>query len=474
VRFAGAALSAGALALATAAGVARAALPVTNGPIVFESSDLGRPAVGIANADGSDYRPNLIAVRPADRDAAVSRDGTRLAFTSRRDANEEIYVAAIDGSGQRDLSRSPARDHDPAWGPGDRIAFASNRAGGEHIFIEPAGGGAVAQLTSGPGVDQQPSWSPDGRQIVFAGDRSGSLDLYVADVATGAVRDITPGPEPDVDPDWGPTGAIAFTRGAFGSQQIYRIDPDGKGLTRLTANAGDNHFPAWSPDGTEIAYTQFGQIQVMSATKGDKERPLGFTSFGGVDGKWGPAPAPAPAATPVPGDTFIVEPGGDTTARVRPGSAATTGTLPTKLRSDVVVPPRLGVDVRVGAVTVKASTPQSGSDVTTIRLSSGRFAVTQPRGGGAPLIRFRGPPPRPCRGATAARKRRHHHHQSAHVKGKGKVKPHYGGAAPSGTTWTVTETCAGSRYSVQEGRLVVTYRGRRITVRAGHSFLARR
>src|SRR3954452_1736844 len=146
-------------ALALAPGAAGAPLPVTNGPIVFEAPLFTRPgvAVGIANADGSNAKFDLIGAPPSDRDPAPSPDGTRLAFTSLRDGNEEIYVAALDGSGQRNLTQSPARDHDPDWGPGDRIAFTSDRAGGEHVFIAPAAGGPATQLTSGPGGDEQPS-----------------------------------------------------------------------------------------------------------------------------------------------------------------------------------------------------------------------------------------------------------------------------------------------------------------------------
>jgi hypothetical protein len=50
----------------------------------------------------------------------------------------------------------------------------------------------------------------------------------------------------------GVNGKIAFTRGG----DIYTVSPDGSGEARLT-NTGDNQSPAWSPDGTKIAFASF-------------------------------------------------------------------------------------------------------------------------------------------------------------------------------------------------------------------------
>ena len=54
-----------------------------------------------------------------------SPDGRRIAFTTNRDGNTELYVMNADGSGQRRLTRTPERfEGNPAWSPdGSRIAF---------------------------------------------------------------------------------------------------------------------------------------------------------------------------------------------------------------------------------------------------------------------------------------------------------------------------------------------------------------
>jgi Tol biopolymer transport system component len=79
------------------------------------------------NADGTDQR-RLTTDAAFDADPTFSPDGTRLAFTSTRDGNTQIYVMAVDGSAQRRLTFDPAVDQLADWSPdGSRIAFESTR-----------------------------------------------------------------------------------------------------------------------------------------------------------------------------------------------------------------------------------------------------------------------------------------------------------------------------------------------------------
>lgn len=106
---------------------------------------------------------------------ALSPDGTRIAYTSTRDGNQELYVASHDGSQAVRLTQDPAIDAHPAWSlDGERLAFATNRWGDLEIAIVRPDGTGIRRLTDSPGLDDYPSFAPDGRQVAFTTNRGGT------------------------------------------------------------------------------------------------------------------------------------------------------------------------------------------------------------------------------------------------------------------------------------------------------------
>jgi Tol biopolymer transport system component len=147
-----------------------------------------------------------------DGDPAVSPDGARIAFTSERDGNREVYVMNADGSGQQRLTTTGGRvsspafdsvDENPSWSPdGTRIAFDSTRDGNWELYVMNADGSGQTRLTDHPALDARPVWSPDGRQIAFESEREarGARHVYVMDADGVAPRRLTAGL--DVGADW--------------------------------------------------------------------------------------------------------------------------------------------------------------------------------------------------------------------------------------------------------------------------------
>ncbi len=113
----------------------------------------------------------------------------------------------------------------------------------------------------------------------------------------------------DSSPAWSPDGTrIAFGSPSDRSPEIYVFDSDGSDLDRLTNNSAADWWPTWSPDGARIAFasTRDGsaEIYVMDADGGDVER---LTNSGGVNGwpAWSPNGAKIAFASGRGGDPEI-------------------------------------------------------------------------------------------------------------------------------------------------------------------------
>jgi TolB protein len=236
-------------------------------------------------------------------DAPCTHLESQIAFSSTRDFpnatqaelfnDSEIYLMNPEGTDPRRLTNNTSGDGFAALSPdGKRIVFDSNRDRGatdpvntSDLFLMHSDGSEQTRLTRGSSA----TWSPDGKSIAFhasasyyasggavtglpirtdPGSATSDSDIFVARVGalldgTAQPTDITNSPDMiDDDPDWSPDGTkIVFTSHpntddpTFSNQaEIYVINPDGTGLRRLTFNNEEERGPAWSPDGTRIAY----------------------------------------------------------------------------------------------------------------------------------------------------------------------------------------------------------------------------
>jgi len=208
----------------------------------------------VMNPDGSD-QVNLTNLHPAGNLYPTwSPDGTRIAFQSHRDDDAAIYVMNADGSNQVNLTNHPVADQYPAWSPdGTRIAFQSHRDDDAAIYVMNADGSDQVNLTNHPVADQQPAWSPDGTRIAFTSYRDNDWgDIYVMNADGSNQVNLTnhPGlPGSYDEPAWSPDGTqIAFSYGdRSGNQEIYAMNADGSNQVRLTNELATDDGAAWSP-----------------------------------------------------------------------------------------------------------------------------------------------------------------------------------------------------------------------------------
>ena len=275
------------LAPASASNIDRSAFPGANGKIAFSSERDGNPEIYVMNADGTN-QTRLTNNPVIDGDPTWSPDGTKIAFHTNRDGNNEIYVMNADGTGATRCTTHGQSDGSPSWAPdGIRLAFQrSDGAVSSNLIVLSSCGGTETQLTfnSGTAVSFQPTWSPDGTKIAFVRDSSGNQRQVwtIKPDGTGPTR-VSPLDNRYVDhPTWSPDGTrIAYGGGhgfgAFGD--IYVINSDGTGaVTNLTSGTSsiNDVAPDWSPDGTKITFVSSrdgnNEIYVMNADGGSPTR----------------------------------------------------------------------------------------------------------------------------------------------------------------------------------------------------------
>jgi Tol biopolymer transport system component len=236
----------------------------------------------------------LTTARPDDAQSAWSPDGRRIAFKSRRNGNNELYVMNADGSGQTRLTNSfNVSEGQPAWSPdGTRLLYRktpdnpiTQNADIWQIDVNPAAPNPRPVLER-TGDERYPSYSPDGTKIVFRGDQdlidhSGDEELYVMNADGTDIVQLTHNDVFDSAPAFSPDGTkIAFESARDSGDplalDIYVMNADGTDVRRLTTDPAHDEGPIFSPDGTKIAFASLrsGQedIWVMNADGSDQRQ----------------------------------------------------------------------------------------------------------------------------------------------------------------------------------------------------------
>ncbi|HET6576750.1 MAG TPA: S9 family peptidase [Gemmatimonadales bacterium] len=277
---------------------------------------------GAASAQRAVGVDDLAKVRDV-TDPRVSPDGAWVAYTvsvpdTAKDQDDtDVWLASWDGKQQVRLTRSPADEHAPRWSPDGRfLAFLSDRDDPrevDQLWLLDRAGGEPERLTSFPGGVSDLAWSPNGRRLAlivsdpdpnakapgdtssrgarpividrfqFKEDETGWLGaehdhLYLFDLPTRAATQLLAGDYDEAAPSWSPDGkSIAFVsrrRPEYDRTDNYDLyvvqAATGAEPRQLTTFAGPDmdpewgsRAPAWSPDGSLIAYVQGGPLALL-------------------------------------------------------------------------------------------------------------------------------------------------------------------------------------------------------------------
>ncbi len=234
----------------------------------------------------------------------VSPDGEWIAYvvtsidSTKDKRNSDIWMISHDGKQTVQLTNSPDAESQPRFSPdGKYISFVAKRGedkASQIYLLDRRGGDAIKATDVKGGLDDY-RWSPDGKRLLlvvkdedfsdtaktkirtpyvidryhFKQDNEGYLDrrathLYLFTVADKKVDTLTTGKYDEVQPAFSPDGSqIAFVSNRTedpdknDNEDIYVIDAKpGAPMKKLTDWPGGDTSPVWSPDGTEIAYLQ--------------------------------------------------------------------------------------------------------------------------------------------------------------------------------------------------------------------------
>jgi len=170
----------------------------------------------------------------------------------------------------------------PALSPkGDKVAFISNRRDYMDLWVISAiDGSTISQLGKGERVGQFEemhilrgglSWDPGGERVAVAA-KGGDYDrLYLVEVASGRItRVIEPRLDGVFQPAWSPDGrSLVFVGIEDGWSDLYRVDLETDAIVRLTESKASESDPAWSQDGTRIAFASDQTLSGLADLSGD-------------------------------------------------------------------------------------------------------------------------------------------------------------------------------------------------------------
>src|SRR5688500_15561620 len=235
-------------------------------------------------------RPEDVYALTGVSDPRVRPGGEEVAYvvwSIDREANEyqqSIWLVRADGSEPPRRLTTGKNDAQPRWSPdGRRLAFVSKRGEGDkkpgQLFVMPLAGGEALRLTDLKEDVAEPAWSPDGTRIAFA--------ARVRDPEYQSEQDETE----DADDKRRPPRRFKRLRFKLDSvgwigdrhKHIYVVPADGSAEAKqLTEGDYEDADPAWTPDGTRIAFSSArgddwdiepsGDVYIVSAEGGEPER----------------------------------------------------------------------------------------------------------------------------------------------------------------------------------------------------------
>ncbi len=230
---------------------------------------------------------------------SISPDGHSIAFSYRGN----LWKVSSTGGVATPLTVGNSYNSTPVWSPdGSKIAFSSDRYGNFDVFVMPSEGGEATRLTYHSADETPASFTPDGKAVLFS---AGILDsptnvlfpnaaqpeLYQVSLEGGSPKQVLTTPatyatwdragkhlaysdQPGFEMEWRKHDNSSFAR------QVWMWDAAANKHTRLTMPGADNRQPVWAPGDDALFYLseKSGTFNIWRMSLADPSHPTQVTT----------------------------------------------------------------------------------------------------------------------------------------------------------------------------------------------------
>ena len=256
-------------------------------PLILEASPNYKIAVAteysvvqVLNIDGSD----VFTITNQGRNYSWSPDGQMIVYDTDYELGD-IHLVGNRGQDDRFFTEGGY----PAWSPdGKQLAFYSYRDGDDgwsgDIYINDIDGSNLVRITYTESSKRVFGWSPDGSKIAYLSESSyGSTGIYTISADGTDIQRITPEEGYDGRASWSPDGSmfVSDSMDQNGDDQVYLMQSDGD--DRRPLSMPNCRYPAFSPDGTQVAFFCSGAIHVIETSATDLNSTELYKSSASLD-----------------------------------------------------------------------------------------------------------------------------------------------------------------------------------------------